>query len=67
MSVIVFIAMTIYGKSFLLDDNGAPLWFTSDSAEYQEYKSNQYRIRQLHDELNEVTQNLARARKKQKK
>lgn len=64
MSVIVFIAMTIYGKSFLLDDNGAPLWFTSDSAEYQEYKSNQYRIRQLHDELNEVTQNLARARKK---
>lgn len=64
MSVIVFIAMTIYGKSFLLDDNGAPLWFTSDSAEYQEYKSNQYRIKQLHDELNEVTQNLARARKK---
>lgn len=64
MSVIVFIAMTIYGKSFLLDDNGAPLWFTSDSAEYQEYKSNQYRIRQLHDELNKVTQNLARARKK---
>ncbi len=64
MSVIVFIAMTIYGKSFLLDDNGAPLWFTSDSAEYQEYKSNQYRIRQLNDELNEVTQNLARARKK---
>ena len=64
MSVIVFIAMTIYGKSFLLDDNGAPLWFTSDSAEYQEYKNNQYRIRQLHDELNEVTQNLARARKK---
>lgn len=64
MSVIVFIAMTIYGKSFLLDDNGAPLWFTSDSAEYQEYKSNQYRIRQLHNELNEVTQNLARARKK---
>lgn len=64
MSVIVFIVMTIYGKSFLLDDNGAPLWFTSDSAEYQEYKSNQYRIRQLNDELNEVTQNLARARKK---
>lgn len=64
MSVIVFIAMTIYGKSFLLDGNGAPLWFTSDSAEYQEYKNNQYRIRQLHDELNEVTQNLARARKK---
>ncbi|MBS5713106.1 MAG: hypothetical protein KHW54_09740 [Veillonella sp.] len=64
MSVIVFIAMTIYGKSFLLDDNGGPLWFTSDSAEYQEYKNNQYRIRQLHDELNEVTQNLARARKK---
>lgn len=64
MSVIVFIAMTIYGKSFLVDDNGAPLWFTSDSAEYQEYKSNQYRIKQLHDELNEVTQNLARARKK---
>lgn len=64
MSVIVFIAMTIYGKSFLLDDNGAPLWFTSDSAEYQEYKNNQYRIRQLHDELNEVTQNLACARKK---
>lgn len=64
MSVIVFIAMTIYGKSFLVDDNDAPLWFTSDSAEYQEYKSNQYRIKQLHDELNEVTQNLARARKK---
>ena len=64
MSVIVFIAMTIYGKSFLVDDNGAPLWFTSDSAEYQEYKSNQYRIKQLHDELNEVTQNLARTRKK---
>ena len=65
MSVIVFIAITIHGKSFLLDDNGNPLWFTSDSAEYQEYKNNQYRIRQLHDELNEATKKLAQSREKE--
>ena len=65
MSVIVFIAITIHGKSFLLDDNGNPLWFTSDSSEYQEYKNNQYRIRQLHDELNEATKKLAQSREKE--
>lgn len=65
MSVIVFIAITIHGKSFLLDDNGNPLWFTSDSTEYQEYKNNQYRIRQLHDELNEATKKLAQSREKE--
>lgn len=67
MSVIVFIAITIHGKSFLLDDNGNPLWFTSDSTEYQEYKNNQYRIRQLHDELNEATKKLAQSREKEHK
>ena len=41
MSVVVFIAMTIYGKSFSVDENGAPLWITSDSIEYQEYQSAQ--------------------------
>ena len=59
MSVVVFIAMTIYGKSFSVDENGAPLWITSDSIEYQEYQNNQYRIIQLNDKVKILSQEKA--------
>ena len=65
MSVIVFIAMTIYGKSFSVDENGAPLWITSDSIEYQEYKNNQYRIIQLNDEVKILSKNLILSQQKE--
>mgnify|MGYP000922674809 CR=1 FL=1 len=58
MSVIVFIAMTIYGKSFSVDENGSPLWITSDSIEYQEYQNNQYRIIQLNDKVKILSKDL---------
>lgn len=67
MSVIVFIAMTIYDKSFSVDENGAPLWITSDSIEYQEYKNNQYRIIQLNDEVKILSKNLILSQKKNSK
>ena len=60
MSVVVFIAMTIYGKSFSVDENGAPLWITSDSIEYQEYQNNQYRIIQLNDKVKILSKDLTR-------
>ena len=58
MSVVVFIAMTIYGKSFSVDENGAPLWITNDSIEYQEYQNNQYRIIQLNDKVKILSKDL---------
>lgn len=67
MSVVVFIAMTIYGKSFSVDENGAPLWITSDSIEYQEYKNNQYRIIQLNDKVKILSKDLMLSQEKAQK
>ena len=67
MSVVVFIAMTIYGKSFSVDENGAPLWITSDSIEYQEYKNNQYRIIQLNDKVKILSKDLTLSQEKAQK
>ena len=67
MSVIVFIAMTIYGKSFSVDENGAPLWITSDSIEYQEYQNNQYRIIQLNDKVKNLSKDLTLSQEKAQK
>lgn len=67
MSVVVFIAMTIYGKSFSVDENGAPLWITSDSIEYQEYQNNQYRIIQLNDKVKILSKDLTLSQKKAQK
>lgn len=67
MSVIVFIAMTIYGKSFSVDENGAPLWITSDSIEYQEYQNNQYRIIQLNDKVKILSKDLTISQEKAQK
>ena len=67
MSVVVFIAMTIYGKSFSVDENGAPLWITSDSIEYQEYKNNQYRIIQLNDKVKFLSKDLTLSQEKAQK
>ena len=67
MSVFVFIAMTIYGKSFSVDENGAPLWITSDSIEYQEYKNNQYRIIQLNDKVKILSKDLALSQEKKQR
>lgn len=67
MSVVVFIAMTIYGKSFSVDENGAPLWITSDSIEYQEYQNNQYRIIQLNDKVNILSKDLLLSQEKTQK
>ena len=67
MSVVVFIAMTIYGKSFSVDENGAPLWITSDSIEYQEYKNNQYRIIQLNDKVKILSKDLTFSQEKAQK
>ena len=64
MSVVVFIAMTIYGKSFSVDENGAPLWITSDSIEYQEYQNNQYRIIQLNDKVKILSKDLTLSQEK---
>lgn len=67
MSVVVFIAMTIYGKSFSVDENGDPLWITSDSIEYQEYKNNQYRIIQLNDKVKILSKDLTLSQEKAQK
>ena len=67
MSVVVFIAMTIYGKSFSVDENGAPLWITSDSIEYQEYQNNQYRIIQLNDKIKILSKDLILSQEKAQK
>lgn len=67
MSVVVFIAMTIYGKSFSVDENGAPLWITSDSIEYQEYQNNQYRIIQLNDKVKILSKDLMLSQEKAQK
>ena len=67
MSVVVFIAMTIYGKSFSVDENGAPLWITSDSIEYQEYQNNQYRIIQLNDKVKILSKDLTLSQEKAQK
>lgn len=67
MSVVVFIAMTIYGKSFSVDENGDPLWITSDSIEYQEYQNNQYRIIQLNDKVKVLSKNLMLSQEKAQK
>ena len=67
MSVVVFIAMTIYGKSFSVDENGAPLWITSDSIEYQEYKNNQYRIIQLNDKVKILSKDLTLSQEKKQR
>ena len=67
MSVVVFIAMTIYGKSFSVDENGAPLWITSDSIEYQEYKNNQYQIIQLNDKVKILSKDLTLSQEKAQK
>ncbi len=67
MSVVVFIAMTIYGKSFSVDENGAPLWITSDSIEYQEYQNNQYRIIQLNDKVKILSKDLLLSQEKTQK
>ena len=64
MSVVVFIAMTIYGKSFSVDENGAPLWITSDSIEYQEYQNNQFRIIQLNDKVKILSKDLTLSQEK---
>lgn len=67
MSVVVFIAMTIYGKSFSVDENGASLWITSDSIEYQEYQNNQYRIIQLNDKVKILSKDLTLSQEKAQK
>lgn len=67
MSVVVFIAMTIYGKSFSVDENESPLWITSDSIEYQEYQNNQYRIIQLNDKVKILSKNLMLSQEKAQK
>lgn len=67
MSVVVFIAMTIYGKSFSVDENGALLWITSDSIEYQEYQNNQYRIIQLNDKVKILSKDLMLSQEKAQK
>lgn len=67
MSVVVFIAMTIYGKSFSVDENGAPLWITSDSIEYQEYQNNQYRIIQLNNKVKILSKDLTLSQEKAQK
>ena len=67
MSVVVFIAMTIYGKSFSVDENGAPLWITIDSIEYQEYQNNQYRIIQLNDKVKILSKDLALSQEKKQR
>ena len=67
MSVVVFIAMTIYGKSFSVDENGAPLWITSDSIEYQEYQNNQYQIIQLNDKVKILSKDLMLSQEKAQK
>ena len=67
MSVVVFIAMTIYGKSFSVDENEAPLWITSDSIEYQEYQNNQYRIIQLNDKVKILSKDLTLSQEKAQK
>lgn len=67
MSVVVFIAMTIYGKSFSVDENGTPLWITSDSIEYQEYQNNQYRIIQLNDKVKILSKDLTLSQEKAQK
>ena len=67
MSVVVFIAMTIYGKSFSVDENEAPLWITSDSIEYQEYQNNQYRIIQLNDKVKILSKDLMLSQEKAQK
>ena len=67
MSVVVFIAMTIYGKSFSVDENGTPLWITSDSIEYQEYQNNQYRIIQLNDKVKILSKDLALSQEKKQR
>lgn len=67
MSVVVFIAMTIYGKSFSVDENGDPLWITSDSIEYQEYQNNQYRIIQLNDKVKVLSKDLMLSQEKAQK
>lgn len=67
MSVVVFIAMTIYGKSFSVDKNGDPLWITSDSIEYQEYQNNQYRIIQLNDKVKVLSKDLMLSQEKAQK
>ena len=67
MSVVVFIAMTIYGKSFSVDENGAPLWITCDSIEYQEYQNNQYRIIQLNDKVKILSKDLTLSQEKAQK
>ena len=67
MSVVVFIAMTIYGKSFSIDENGVPLWITSDSIEYQEYQNNQYRIIQLNDKVKILFKDLMLSQEKAQK
>lgn len=67
MSVVVFIAMTIYGKSFSVDENGAPLWITSDSIEYQEYQNNQYQIIQLNDKVKILSKDLILSQEKAQK
>lgn len=63
MSVIVFIAITLYGKSFLVDENGNPLWFTTDSFEYQDYKKSQYEASKLRDTI-ETTRQESKAKNK---
>lgn len=67
MSVVVFIAMTIYGKSFSVDENRDPLWITSDSIEYQEYQNNQYRIIQLNDKVKVLSKDLMLSQEKAQK
>lgn len=64
MSVIVFIAITLYGKSFLVDENGNPLWFTTDSFEYQDYKKSQYEASILRDTLEDIRQESKAKNKK---
>ena len=67
MSVVVFIAIAIYGKSFSVDENGAPLWITSDSIEYQEYQNNQFRIIQLNDKVKILSKDLTLSQEKAQK
>lgn len=64
MSVIVFIAITLYGKSFLVDENGNPLWFTTDSFEYQDYKKSLYDASTLRDTLETIRQESKAKNKK---
>ena len=63
MSVIVFIAITLYGKSFLVDEDGNPLWFTTDSSEYQDYKKSLYEAATLRDII-ETTRQESKAKNK---